>query len=131
MDHMGRDFYSCKRIKTPFFFLFLYFRSSLPAFQHLQTLTSLSEHRRCRCLSTAAHLPSLVHRAYTFFLGECCRFMGKGKKLGASSKKKIIEVDEDQVLKVIENKEFLTMRAATSAWPILTTTEGQLKELTD
>jgi hypothetical protein len=55
--------------------------------------------------------------------------MGKGRKSGASSSKKIIEVDEDQVLEVIENKEFLTMRAATSAWPVPTTTEEQLREL--
>jgi hypothetical protein len=57
--------------------------------------------------------------------------MGKGRKSGASSSKKIIEVDEDQVLEVIKNKEFLAMRAATSAWPVPTTTEEQLRELAD
>jgi hypothetical protein len=57
--------------------------------------------------------------------------MGKGKKSGASSSKKIIEVDEDQVLEVIENEEFLTMRTAASSWPVPTTMEEQLKELAD
>jgi hypothetical protein len=42
---------------------------------------------------------------------------------------KIIKVDEDQVLVAIENKEFLTMRTATFAWPVPTITEEQLKEL--
>jgi hypothetical protein len=55
--------------------------------------------------------------------------MGKGRKSGAPSSKKIIEVDEDQVLEVIENKEFLAMRAATSAWLVLTTMEEKLREL--
>jgi hypothetical protein len=41
--------------------------------------------------------------------------MGKGMKSGTSSSKKIVKVDENQVLEVIENKEFLAMRAATSA----------------
>jgi hypothetical protein len=36
--------------------------------------------------------------------------MGKGKNSGAGSSKKIVKVDEDQVLMVIENKEFLAMR---------------------
>jgi hypothetical protein len=41
--------------------------------------------------------------------------MGKGKNLRAASSKKIIEVDEERVLKVIENKEFLAMRTVASA----------------
>jgi hypothetical protein len=57
--------------------------------------------------------------------------MGKGKNSGVGSGKKIIEVDEDQVLEVIKNKEFLAMRTTTSALPILTVTEEQLKELAD
>jgi hypothetical protein len=57
--------------------------------------------------------------------------MGKGKNSGVSSSKKMTEVDEDQVLKVIENKKFLAMRAAASSWPIPSTTEEQLKELAD
>jgi hypothetical protein len=57
--------------------------------------------------------------------------MGKGKNSRAVSSQKITEVDEDQVLEVIENKEFLAMRTATSAWPVLTITEDQLKELVD
>jgi hypothetical protein len=57
--------------------------------------------------------------------------MGKGKNLGVSSSKKITEVDKDQILEVIENKEFLVMRAAASSWPVPSTTEEQLKELVD
>jgi hypothetical protein len=57
--------------------------------------------------------------------------MGKGRKSGTSSSKKIIKVDVDQVLEVIENKEFLAMKATTSTWPVPTTTEEQLRELAD
>ena len=57
--------------------------------------------------------------------------MGKGKRSGAASSSKVMEVDEDQVLEVIENEEFLAMRAATSAWSVSVTTKGQLKELAD
>jgi ATP phosphoribosyltransferase regulatory subunit HisZ len=57
--------------------------------------------------------------------------MRKGKNSSVSSSKKIIEVDEEQVLEVIENKEFLTMKAAASSWPVPSTTEEQLKELAD
>jgi hypothetical protein len=53
--------------------------------------------------------------------------MGKGKNLRTARSKKVIEEDEERVLKVIENKEFLAMRTATSAWPVLTTKEEQLK----
>jgi hypothetical protein len=49
------------------------------------------------------------------FLGERFHFMGKGKNSGVLSSKKITEVDEDQVIEVIENKEFLTMRAVASS----------------
>jgi hypothetical protein len=106
MGRMGRVFYRYKRIKAPFFFLFLHFHSCLPTFQCLQTLASLSRappppplliHHRP---STTAR-PSVIHP----FLGERCHFMGKGKNLVVSSNKKIIEVDEDQVLEVIENRE--------------------------
>jgi hypothetical protein len=57
--------------------------------------------------------------------------MGKGKNSGVSSSKKIAEVDKDQVLEVIKNKEFLAMRATASSWPVPSTTEEQLKELAD
>jgi hypothetical protein len=57
--------------------------------------------------------------------------MGKGKNSEAGSSKKIIEVDEDQVLEVIENKKFLAMRTATFAWPVPTITEEQLTKLAD
>jgi hypothetical protein len=57
--------------------------------------------------------------------------MCKGKNSGVSSSKKITEVDEDQVLEVIKNKEFLAMMATTSSWPVPSTTEEQLKELAD
>jgi ATP phosphoribosyltransferase regulatory subunit HisZ len=57
--------------------------------------------------------------------------MGKGKNSGVSSSKKITEVDKDQVLEVIENKEFLAVRAAASSWPVPSTMEEQLKELAD
>jgi hypothetical protein len=55
--------------------------------------------------------------------------MGKGKNSRAASSKKVIEEDEERVLKVIENKEFLAMRTVASTWPVLTTKEEQLKEL--
>jgi hypothetical protein len=38
-------------------------------------------------------------------------------------------VDEEEVLKVIENQEFITMRATEKIWPSPTTTEDQLWEL--
>jgi hypothetical protein len=40
--------------------------------------------------------------------------MGKRKNSGASCSKKVIEVDEDQVLEVIENVKFLAIKAAVS-----------------
>jgi hypothetical protein len=50
-----------------------------------------------------------------------------GKK-ALSSKSKEVLVDEE-ALKVIENQEFITMRAAEKIWPFPTTIEGQLREL--
>jgi hypothetical protein len=41
--------------------------------------------------------------------------MGKGKNSRTASSKKVIEEDEEWVLEVIENKEFLAMRTAASA----------------
>jgi hypothetical protein len=38
-------------------------------------------------------------------------------------------VDEEEVLKVIENQEFIAMRTAETIWPSSTTTEDQLREL--
>jgi hypothetical protein len=38
-------------------------------------------------------------------------------------------VDEEGSLSVIENQEFIAMRAAKKLWPIPTTTEYQLHEL--
>jgi hypothetical protein len=102
-------------------------RSCLPAIHLLQTLVLLS--RKTIIIAASVHSP----------LPSCCdyscwerrRFMGKGKNSRATSIQKITEVDEDQVLEVIENKEFLAMMTATSAWPIPTITEDQLKELVD
>jgi hypothetical protein len=52
-----------------------------------------------------------------------------GKKRGSSSKSKAILVDEEEVLQVIKNQEFIAMRAAEKVWPTLSTMEDQLKEL--
>jgi hypothetical protein len=52
--------------------------------------------------------------------------MGKKK---SSSKSKEVLVDEEASLSVIENQEFVAMRAAERLWPILTTMEDQLREL--
>jgi hypothetical protein len=52
-----------------------------------------------------------------------------GKKRGSSSKSKAILVDEEEVLQVIENQEFITMRAAEKVWPTLSAMEDQLREL--
>jgi hypothetical protein len=52
--------------------------------------------------------------------------MGKKK---SSSKLKEVLVDEDASLSIIENQEFITMRAAKKLWLILTTMEDQLREL--
>jgi hypothetical protein len=57
--------------------------------------------------------------------------MGKGKNLTVVSYKRVTEEDEEQTLEVIENKEFLAMRATTSAWPVPVTRKEQLKELVD
>jgi hypothetical protein len=51
------------------------------------------------------------------------------KKKGSSSKLKEVLVDEEEVLKVIENQEFVAMRAAEKVWPSPSTTEDQLREL--
>jgi hypothetical protein len=50
-----------------------------------------------------------------------------GKKL--SSKSKEVLVDEEVSLSIIENHEFVAMRAGEKLWPIPTTTEDQLHEL--
>jgi hypothetical protein len=52
--------------------------------------------------------------------------MGKKK---SSSKSKEVMVDEEVLLLVIENQEFVTMRAVEKLWPIPTITEDQLHEL--
>jgi hypothetical protein len=52
--------------------------------------------------------------------------MGKKK---SSSKSKEVLVDEEASLSIIENQEFVAMRAVEKLWPILTTTEDQLREL--
>jgi hypothetical protein len=46
--------------------------------------------------------------------------MGKKK---SSSKSKEVLLDEEASLLVIENWEFVAMRAAEKLWPVLTTTE--------
>ena len=52
--------------------------------------------------------------------------MGRKK---ATSKSQAAFVDEESSLSVIENQEFVAMRAAQKAWPTPTTTEDQLREL--
>jgi hypothetical protein len=52
--------------------------------------------------------------------------MGKKK---SSSKLKEVLVDEEALLSVIENREFVAIRAAEKLWPVLTTTEDQLRDL--
>jgi hypothetical protein len=52
-----------------------------------------------------------------------------GKKKASSSKSKEVLVDEEDALKVIENQEFIAMRAAKKIWPSPTTIEDQLREL--
>jgi hypothetical protein len=49
-----------------------------------------------------------------------------GKKKGSSSKSKDVLVDEEEVLKVIENQEFIAMRATKKVWPAPSTIEDQL-----
>jgi hypothetical protein len=52
--------------------------------------------------------------------------MGKKK---SSSKSKEVLVDEKASLSVIENREFVAVRAAEKLWPVPTTTEDQLRDL--
>ena len=52
--------------------------------------------------------------------------MGRKK---AMSKSQVTFVDEESSLTVIENQEFMAMRAAQKVWPAPTTTEDQLCEL--
>jgi hypothetical protein len=49
--------------------------------------------------------------------------MGKGKNSRVASSKRGIEEDEEQILEVIENNEFLAMRAIASAWLVPVTKE--------
>ena len=52
--------------------------------------------------------------------------MGRKK---SASKSQVAFVDEEASLSVIENQEFMVMRAAQKIWPALTMTEDQLHEL--
>ena len=52
--------------------------------------------------------------------------MGRKK---AASKSQATFMDEESSLSVIENQEFVAMRAAQKAWPAPTTTKDQLCEL--
>jgi len=52
--------------------------------------------------------------------------MGRKK---TASKSQAAFVDEESSLSMIENKEFVAMRATQKAWPALTTTEDQFREL--
>ena len=52
--------------------------------------------------------------------------MGKKK---TASKSQSSFVDEESSLSMIENQEFVAMRAAQKSWPAPTTTEEQLHEL--
>ena len=47
----------------------------------------------------------------------------------STSKSQAAFVDEEASLSVIENQEFMAMRAAQKIWPAPTTTEDQLREL--
>jgi hypothetical protein len=51
-----------------------------------------------------------------------------GKKKSASKSKEVL-VEEEASLSFIKNQEFITMRATEKFWPILTTTEDQLRDL--
>ena len=52
--------------------------------------------------------------------------MGRKKSV---SKSQATFVDEEASFSVIENQEFLAMRAAQKIWLVLTTTEDQLRKL--
>ena len=52
--------------------------------------------------------------------------MGKKK---TASKSQATFVDEESSLSLIENQEFVAMRAAQKVWPAPTTSEDQLREL--
>jgi hypothetical protein len=52
-----------------------------------------------------------------------------GKKKASSNTSKEVLVDEEEKLKVIENKEFIAMRTAEKIWPSPATIEDQLREL--
>jgi hypothetical protein len=52
-----------------------------------------------------------------------------GKKKPTSSKSKEILVDEEVSLSVIENQDFIAMRAAEKIWPSPSTMKDQLQEL--
>jgi hypothetical protein len=52
--------------------------------------------------------------------------MGKKK---SSSKLNEVLVDEKASLSIIENREFVAVRAAEKLWPVPTTTEDQLRDL--
>jgi hypothetical protein len=52
-----------------------------------------------------------------------------GKKKGSSSRSKEVLVDKEEVLKVIENREFIAMMATEKVWPAPSTLEDQLREL--
>jgi hypothetical protein len=52
-----------------------------------------------------------------------------GKKRGSSSKSKVVLVDEEEVLQVIEKQEFITTRVVKKVWPAPSTMEDQLREL--
>jgi hypothetical protein len=57
--------------------------------------------------------------------------MGRGcRSRVASNKEKTTEEDQDKALMVIENQEFVAMRAATTAWPT-PSTKKELQEMVD
>jgi hypothetical protein len=58
--------------------------------------------------------------------------MSRGcRSRAASNKEKVVEEDQEKTLAVIENHEFVAMRAATIAWPAPSTKEEELQELAD
>jgi hypothetical protein len=53
--------------------------------------------------------------------------MGRGRCLRvASNKEKTTDEDQEKALTVIENQEFVAMRAAATAWPAPSTKEEEL-----
>jgi hypothetical protein len=56
--------------------------------------------------------------------------MGRGRRSRvASNKEKAANEDQEKALAVIENQEFVSIRAAATAWPAPSTKEEELQEM--